>query len=284
MSYETIAYTVEGQVATIALNRPEKGNGYTEEMGAELVLAFDAADHDPDVRVVVLAGRGANFCVGADLSGGTFSSGELLPPDWKEPAGIVSTRIFAMNKPVIAALRGAAVGAGSTIILACDYRLAQVGTRIGYVFSRRGIHPEGTSAWFLPRIVGLGTALDWMISGRLIGADEALQAGLVHSVHEDVDAAAAALAADLTATTAPVSTAVIRRLLFHALAVPTPHDIQPIDSRLIAESINSVDAIEGVMSFFERHPPAFTGRVPDDLPAWLPWLHRRTPITEDLHA
>lgn len=268
-----VEYAAQDGIATIDLNRPEAGNGYTVELSEALVAAFDTADADPDVKVVILSGRGKNFCVGADLSGGGFGSvgGEALPDDWTEPAGVVALRIFAMDKPVIAALHGAAVGGGTTITLPCDYRLAAPGTRLGFVFSQRGIYPEGCSAWFLPRLVGLGTAFDWMISGRLIDAEEAQSRGLIHGVHDDVEAAARELAERLVRTTAPVSTATIRRLLYFGAGVARPSDVQPIDSALIASIFDSPDAYEGVASFFERREPDFPGRVPDDLPAGIPW-------------
>jgi len=270
-----VAYDLTDGIATIALNNPDKGNPFTLALAHALVDALDQADQDPAARVVILTARGPHFCVGADLSSGGFDfegQTDATDVDWKEPAGLVSMRLYELNKPVIAALRGAAVGAGSTVILAADYRLAAPDTRLGYVFSERGIYPEGVSAWFLPRLVGLGTALDWMLSGRILKADAAAEAGLLHGVHEDVDAAARTLAQELAATTAPVSAGVIRRLLLHASGPATPYDIQRIDSRLIASIATSPDAAEGVTSFFERRTPAFPGRVPTDLPTWLPWL------------
>lgn len=271
--YQQIEYDVDGAIATVTLNRPEARNGYTLRMADELAAAFDAADRDEAVRVVVFTGAGDDFCVGADLSGGSFDgiteSGAAEQPDWNEPAGRCSLRIFAMDKPVIAAIRGAAVGAGSTIVLACDYRLAAADARFGFVFSRRGVYPEGASSWFLPRLVGLGTALDWMISGRVFDADEALRRGLVHQLHDagDVLGRAYELARELAASTAPVSVAVIRQLLYGAAELASPYDVQRIDSRLIASLADSPDALEGVRSFLERRPPAFPGTV---VPGWLP--------------
>jgi enoyl-CoA hydratase/carnithine racemase len=274
--YHQISYHVDGAIATVTLNRPEARNGYTLRMADELAAAFDAADSDEAVRVVVFTGAGDDFCVGADLSGGSFGriteAGATERPDWNEPAGRCSLRIFAMDKPVIAAIRGAAVGAGSTIVLACDYRLAADDARFGFVFSRRGVYPEGASSWFLPRLVGLGTALDWMVSGRVFGADEALRRGLVQQVHDsgDVLDRAYELARELAASTAPVSVAVIRQLLYGAAELASPYDVQRIDSRLIASLADSPDALEGVRSFLERRPPAFPGTVGADLPGWLP--------------
>jgi enoyl-CoA hydratase/carnithine racemase len=280
--YAEISYVVDGPVATISLNRPHARNGYTVRMSDELAAAFDRADSDEGVRVVVFTGEGEDFCVGADLSAGGFDVAEgdaAERTDWKEPAGRCSMRIFAMNKPVIAAIRGAAVGAGSTIILSCDYRLAATDARFGFVFSRRGIYPEGASTWFLPRLVGLGTALDWMVSGRVFGATEAHTAGLVHSLHEP-DALldnAYALAREIASTTAPVSVAVIRQMLYRLSPLESAFDVQRLDSRLIASLTSSADAVEGVSSFLERRPPRFPGTVAHDLPGFLPWLAQEHP-------
>jgi enoyl-CoA hydratase/carnithine racemase len=273
--YSDITYAVSERIATVTLNRPAARNGYTLRMADELADAFERADRDEDVRVVVLTGAGEHFCVGADLSGGGFDVSEtgVDPDDWQEPAGRCSRRIFAMNKPVIAALRGAAVGAGSTIVLPCDYRLASTDSRFGFVFGRRGIYPEGGSTWFLPRLVGMGTAVDWMISGRVFGADEALAKGLVHQLHEpdEVLEAAYTLARELVATTAPVATAVIRQMLYRLSPLDSPEPAHRVDSRLIAGLVDNADAVEGVMSFLEKREPTFPLTVADDVPSWLPW-------------
>ncbi len=270
-----MSYSVEDRIATVTLNRPTARNGYTVRMADELAAAFDDADRDDGVRVVVLTGSGTDFCVGADLSGDTpdvSPTGE----EWDEPAGRCSMRMFAMNKPVIAALRGAAVGAGSTIILPADYRLAATDSRFGFVFSRRGLYPEGASTWFLPRLVGLGRAMDWMVSGRVFDAAEALAAGLVHQVHapEEVLGKAYELARELIEKTAPVSTAVIRQMLYRMSPLDSPYPVQRLDSRLIAGCATSRDAVEGVVSFLQRRPPEWTETVTENLPDYLPWRER----------
>lgn len=274
--YQQITYEVSGPVATIALNRPERRNGYTVRMADELADAFPRADADDDIRVVVFTGVGSDFSVGADLGGETFADRATLqeaPTDYHEPAGRASLAIFAMNKPVIAAIRGAAVGAGSTIILPADYRFAAKDSRFGYVFTRRGIVPEGASTWFLPRLVGMGTALDWMISGRVFDAEEAHASGLVHRLYEadEVLPAAYELAAELAAKTAPISVAVTRQLLYRMASLDSPFPARDLDSQLIAGAAGNPDAIEGVVSFLQRRPPKFTGRVSTDLPDYLPW-------------
>lgn len=271
MSFADIRYQVSELIATITLNRPDARNGYTVQMADEIAEALTAANDDHEVRVVVLTGAGDTFCVGADLSGGGFAAADH--EDWVEPATRVCRPMFTLDKPVIAAVRGAAVGVGSTMLLPADYRLAATDARFGFVFSRRGIYPEGGSTWFLPRLVGLARALDWMLSGRIISADEALAAGLVHSLHEPdaVLDAAYALARELIATTAPVSTAVIRKALYRMSAYDSPEPAFRLDSKLIASCSASADAVEGIASFFEKRCPQFPDQVPADLPDFLPW-------------
>lgn len=267
----TIEVTIADGIASVMLNRPEARNGYTLTMANELAAALLNVNADPHVRVVLISGAGRDFCVGADLSEGGFDvTGDDTGAIWIEPASRVTKVLWAMNKPVIAAIHGAAVGVGSTMILPCDYRLAANDSKFGFVFSRRGIYPEGGSTWFLPRIVGLGRASDWMISGRIIPATEALSAGLVHSLHEpgEVLNAARALAKELVAKTAPVSTAVIRQTLFRMAGEPSPDAAFELDSLLIASITTNPDAIEGVTSFLEKRAPKFTGVVPTDIPAF----------------
>jgi enoyl-CoA hydratase/carnithine racemase len=276
--YAEITYAVAERVATVTLNRPEARNGYTIRMADELAAAMDRADRDEDVRVVVLTGAGKDFCVGADLSQGGFDFDPAEGPDaaWQEPAGRCSKRIFTMNKPVIAALHGAAVGGGLTITLSCDYRLASEDSRFGFVFTRRGIYPEGASAWFLPRLVGMGTALDWMVSGRVFTAAEALEKGLAHKVFPTgtVLDEAKKLATEIVETTAPVSVAVTRQLLYRMASAASPFPVHELDSKLIGGLGTSPDAVEGVLSFLRKRPPAFGMRVDENLPAYLPWLEK----------
>lgn len=274
-SYQQITYAVEQKIATITLNRPDARNGYTLQMADELGAALRAANADDDVRVVVLTGAGQDFTVGADLAGGTLA---VTEPDadqgsWVEPASRATRPMYDMEKPVIVAIRGAAVGVGSTMILAADFRIAASDSRFGFVFSRRGIYPEGGSTWFLPRLVGMGRAMDWMISGRLIAADEALAAGLVTAVYDpdEVLSQAYALAAELIEKTAPVSTAVIRKALYRMSVLDSPEAAFVLDSQLIASCDDSADAAEGVSSFLQHRPPKFTGQVSKNQPTFLPW-------------
>jgi enoyl-CoA hydratase/carnithine racemase len=280
MSYQHIRSSVAGRVATLELHRPEARNGFTITMADELDDALSAADANEDVRVVILTGAGKDFCVGADLSGHSLEVANTAPPEsgWVEPATRVTRRMFALRKPIIAAVRGAAVGVGSTMILPADFRLATNDSRFGFVFSRRGIYPEAGSSWFLPRIVGMGRALDWMVSGRLIHAEEALAAGLIRSLHEPdaLISAAHALARELVESTAPVSVAVIRQTLYRMSALPSPEPAFALDSQLIASLGQNADALEGVMSFLQKRPAKFTRTVEHDLPAFLPWREQKS--------
>jgi enoyl-CoA hydratase/carnithine racemase len=275
MPYQHITYDVADNIATVTLNRPEARNGFTVLMANELADAFATAGADDDVRVVVFTSVGGDFCVGADLSGGTLEVTDEDPSaeDWEEPATRVVRPIFQLDKPVIAAMRGAAVGVGSTMVLAADFRIASTDSRFGFVFGRRGIYPEGGSAWFLPRLVGLGRAMDWMISGRLIGAEEALAAGLVTELHppDAVLDRAYALARELIERTAPISVAVMRQMLFHLSALDSPEPSFALESKLIASCAHNPDSTEGVLSFLERRAPEWTGVVSKDLPDFLPW-------------
>jgi enoyl-CoA hydratase/carnithine racemase len=273
MQYEQITYAVDERIATITLNRPDARNGYTSQMADELAHALEAAGADDGVRVVVLTATGADFCVGADLSGGSLSSHDQAGDGWLEPASRATRPMFHLAKPVIAAVRGAAVGVGSTLLLPADFRLAATDTRFGFVFSRRGIYPEGGSVWFLPRIVGMGRALDWMISGRLIPAGEALESGLVSALYEpdEVLPRAYELARELIEKSAPVSAAVIRKALYRMSALESPEPVFALDSKLIASCDGNPDAVEGVVSFLQRRPPEWTGTVSTDQPAFLPW-------------
>lgn len=271
---ETVSVDVADRVATVRLNRPGARNGFTPTMADELCVALERLDGDAGVRVVVLTGAGADFCVGADLSGSGLTAAALAPgPDgYAEPAGRVSTRLIRMDKPVIAALNGAAAGAGFTIPLAADFRLAATNTVLTTAFTRRGIVAEGCSHWLLPRIVGHARALDWILTARRIGPDEALAAGLVARVVPPGQLLPAAyeLASVLVEHTAPVAVAVSRRLLYEQWSM-TLDEVHALESRLVLHLLGSADAVEGVTSFLQRRAPVFPGTVPDDVPPFVPW-------------
>jgi enoyl-CoA hydratase/carnithine racemase len=273
--FEEIRAESAGGVLTITLDRPERLNAFTETMRRELIAAFDRADADDDVRAVVVTGEGRGFCAGADLAKGaaTFDWRErdAAGDDWDVPrdgGGQVSLRIFECTKPVIAAINGPAVGVGITMTLPMDVRLAAEGAKIGFVFARRGIVPEACSSWFLPRIVGISQAMEWVATGRVFDAQEALAGGLVRSVHApgELLPAAHALAREIADNTAPVSVALGRRLLWRMLGADHPMAAHRADSRAMYSRGQSADAREGVQSFLEKRPAAFADRVSDGLP------------------
>ena len=278
MTFTEIDYSVADHIATITLNRPGKLNAFTGVMMNELIAAFDKADADDDVRVVIVTGAGRGFCAGADLSAGgdTFNDGSLSTDAAtkfrRDGGGTVTLRIFAMHKPVIGAINGPAVGIGATMTLPMDFRLASDAAKIGFVFTRRGIVPEACSSWFLPRLVGIAQAQEWVMTGRVFGADEALAGGLVRSVHpagELLDAART-LAKDIIDNTAPVSVALARQMMWRMLGASHPMEAHRVDSRGIQIRGRSNDVKEGVMSFLEKRPANFVDRVSSDVPDIFP--------------
>jgi enoyl-CoA hydratase/carnithine racemase len=274
--YQHIALEVDGPVATITLNRPDKLNAFTATMQHELIDAFDRTDADDGVRVVIVTGAGRAFCAGADLSGGegTFDAGDRAPSQGtpRDGGGQVSLRIFRSLKPVIAAINGPAVGVGVTMTLPMDIRLASESARMGFVFARRGIVPEACSSWFLPRVVGISQALEWVYTGRVFDAAEALAGGLVRSVHPDETLLAHArlLAEEIAANTAPVSVALSRQLLWRGLVEDHPMEAHRADSRGIYDRGRSDDVREGVAAFLEKRPATFPQTVSADLPDLFP--------------
>src|SRR5436190_12533174 len=225
MDFEQIRYEVADGVLTITLNRPDRLNAFTGTMANELIAAFDASDEDDDVRVVMVTGEGRGFCAGADLGGGgdTFNWSDVATDDGqpRDTGGLVSLRIYDSLKPVIAAINGPAVGVGITMTLAMDIRLAAQGAKIGFVFASRGIVPEACSSWFLPRLVGISQAMEWVATGRVFDAEEAQRGGLVRSVHapDELLGAANTLAREIADNAAPVSVALARRMLWTMLGL-----------------------------------------------------------------
>lgn len=276
--FTEILYDVSDHVATITLHRPEKMNAFTNVMMREVISAFDRTDADDDVRAVIVTGSGKAFCAGADLSmgGKTFAAGgsdvqtKVGVP--RDGGGLVTLRIFESTKPVIGAINGAAVGVGATMTLPMDIRLASDSARFGFVFARRGIVPEACSSWFLPRAVGISTAAEWCYTGRIFGAAEALERGLVRSVHpgDDLLPMARALATEIADSTAPVSVALTRQMLWRMMGAAHPMEAHRVDSRGIAARGRSADSVEGVTSFLEKRPAVFPDRVSDGLPEIFP--------------
>lgn len=264
----TLRVEIEDRVATITLNRPDRLNAYTVEMGIELFGTLGELDEDDAVRAVVITGAGRAFCAGADLaSGGSTFAGEHT---W-ERAGALEARVrpWNMKTPVIAAINGAAVGIGATLPLHWDIRIASEKARIGFVFVRRGIIPEASSTWILPRLVGLSRALDLMITGRILNAVEALEYGLVSRVvpHDELLPAALAVARDIATNTAPVSVAITRRLLWRQMLSSDPVAAKALEDELFHWVGKQADAAEGVNAFLEKRDPRWTLSATRDLPA-----------------
>jgi enoyl-CoA hydratase/carnithine racemase len=276
MQYEQIVTEVADGVLTITLHRPDRLNAWTSTMGEELIAAFDEADADDAVRAVIVTGAGRGFCAGADLAGGgaTFDYRErdAEGPVPRDGGGRLTLRIFDSTKPVIAAINGPAVGVGATMTLAMDVRMAAEGAKIGFVFARRGIVPEACSSWFLPRVVGISRAMEWVATGRVFPAQEGLQAGLIRSIHpagELLDAARG-LAREIADNTAPVSVALARRMMWTMLGAEHPMLAHRADSRAMFYRGQSADAAEGIGAFLEKRAAEFPDRVSDGLPEILP--------------
>jgi enoyl-CoA hydratase/carnithine racemase len=281
---ETLLYSVDDGVATITLNRPDKLNAFTTRMRDEMVAVFDETDADDAVRAVIITGAVRGFCAGADLSSGGKTFDYASRSDsareehrvgdvYRDGGGITTLRIFRSLKPVIGAINGPAVGIGVTMQLPMDIRLASTEARFGFVFARRGIVPEAASTWFLSRVVGMQTALEWCFTGRVFNAQEALERGLVRSVHapQDLLPAARALAREIADNTAPVSVALTRQMLWRMAGEDHPMKAHRVDSRAVQARGQSADAREGVSSFLEKRQPAYPNKVSTDMPAFFPW-------------
>ncbi|TMA63938.1 MAG: enoyl-CoA hydratase [Deltaproteobacteria bacterium] len=276
MVYEQILHEVVDGVLTITLHRPEKLNAFTPTMMRELIDAFDRADADDAVRAVIVTGAGRAFCAGADLSGGggTFdNTARDTLETHRDGGGLVALRIFESKKPIIAAINGPAVGVGITMTLPMDVRLASTAARMGFVFARRGIVPEACSSWFLPRVVGISRAAEWVYTGRIFSAEEALAGGLVSRIVPPADllATARGLAREIADNTSAVSVALSRQLLWRMLGADHPMEAHQVDSRAIYWMGSSADAREGVAAFLEKRPARFTLRPSADLPGFYPW-------------
>lgn len=283
MKYEQILYEIREGVLTLTLNRPDKLNAFTPRMRDELIEALDRADEDDGIRAVIVTGSGRAFCAGADLSLGadTFNyphrEGQADAGRHRDGGGRLTLRIFESLKPVIAAVNGPAIGIGATMTLAMDIRMAAVQASFGFVFTRRGIVPEACSSWFLPRLVGIGPALEWTLSGRPVAAEEALSRGLIRSVHAAADLLPAAdlLGQEIAANAAPVSVALARQMLWRMLGADHPMEAHRIESQGMFARGKSADAKEGVRAFLEKRSPQFPGKPSRDMPEFFPWWPER---------
>lgn len=289
-TFETIKLEIAAGVTTLTLHRPDRMNAFTDQMVRDMIAAFDETDANDDVRAVIVTGSGRAFCAGADLGAGgaTFDyekrlaarsggAGKFDPDRARDGGGQVGIRIYESLKPVIAAINGAAVGVGATMTLPMDIRLAVPGAKMGFVFARRGIVPETLSSYFLPRLVGLSTALEWTMTGRVFTSEEAHARGLVRSLHapDELLPAAQALAREIADNTAPVSVALARRMLLDMLDAGHPMEAHRLESRLMVARGQSGDAKEGVTSFLEKRAPVYPDKVSKDMPQPFPW--RPTP-------
>ncbi|HTE41055.1 MAG TPA: crotonase/enoyl-CoA hydratase family protein [Steroidobacteraceae bacterium] len=284
--YETLRYEVDNRVLTLTLNRPDRMNAFTGRMCDELIAAFDAADADDDIKVVIVTGAGRAFCAGADLERGGETWGKHSEHLAAQAAseryigdggGRVTRRIFDFNKPVIAAINGPAVGVGITMTLAMDIRIAAPNVKLGFVFAGRGIIPEACSSWFLPRLVGISKALEWCYSARVFKSEEALAAGLLRSLHdpEALLPAARALAQEFVDNSSSVSIAMTRHMMWRMLGAPHPIDAHEVDTAAIALLGRSDDAKEGISAFLEKRKANFKDQVSKHMPAFFPWWKDR---------
>ncbi len=289
MQYNTIDYQAKDFILTLTLHRPEQLNAFTVEMAHELVHAFDRASADDAVRAIVVTGAGRAFCAGMDLSieGNVFGLNEQLRPSMqdmddrlddpeildgvRDAGGLVTLAIYRCTKPVIAAINGAAVGIGATMTCAMDIRLASVHARIGFVFNKIGIVPEACSSWFLPRIVGISRALEWVYSAEILKPEEALAAGFVKAVvpADELLHTAYRIAAKI-ATHSPVAVALTRQMIYRNAAQPDPMAAHKVDS-LAMFYTSMTGGKEGVASFLEKRPANYTDKVSKDLPDFYPW-------------
>lgn len=280
MNFETIGYHVEDRILTITLNRPERMNAFTSQMAEELIQAMDLADADDQVRVIILTGAGRAFCAGADLEKGAdtfnYDASSDTEPDWSEvrdTGGMVTLRFFNSRKPVIAAINGPAVGVGATMMLPADIRIAADHAKIGFVFCRRGIVNDGAASWLLPKVVGIGQSLEWVLTGRVFNAEEGLKGGLLRSIHpaEELMPTAIQLAREIADNTSAVSVAMARQMLWKLSGEAHPMAAHQAETRALFWAGRSADAKEGVMSFLEKRPAEFSLSAKDDMPPGFPW-------------
>jgi enoyl-CoA hydratase/carnithine racemase len=290
MTYRTLILDLTERVLTVTLSRPEQLNAFTVEMADELVDVFERASDDDTVGAIVVTGAGRAFCAGMDLTseGNVFGLDESLSPDLvdmeqrfddpeisrgvRDTGGRVTLAIFACKKPVIAAINGAAVGIGATMTLAMDARIASTNAKIGFVFGKIGITPEACSSWFLPRIVGIPQALDWMYSAEIITADEAQRAGLVRQVvpGDQLLADATDLARRWIAGRSPVAVAMTRQMMYRNSAQSHPLIAHQVESlSMFYTSIG--DGREGVSAFLGKREPVFVSAASAMPPFYEEW-------------
>jgi len=285
MDFKWVKYEVEDGILTLTMNRPEKMNAQNVDTLLELASAFDAADNDDRVRVVILTGEGKAFCAGADLTDPGTSENYLLErvqgrednKPHREEGGLLTLRIYDMKKPVIAAINGAAVGIGITMTLPADIRIASKTARMGFVFARRGIVFDGCASWFLPRAVGIGIAAEWVYSGKIFPAQEAYDKKLVSEIlePEELLPRARQIAAGIVQNASSISVALCRQMMWKMLGADHPMEAHIIESKSLNWIFGMPDAREGIESFIGKRPPAFPMKISKDMPAFYPWWQPR---------
>jgi enoyl-CoA hydratase/carnithine racemase len=289
MTFTTLRHEIDKNILTVTLNRPDQLNAFTVDMANELITVFKQANDNDEIRAIVVTGSGKAFCAGMDLSidGNVFGLDESLQPTLedmrtrlnekeieegvRDTGGKVVLAIFNCKKPIIAAINGAAVGIGATMTCAMDIRLASENAKVGFVFNKIGITPEACSSWFLPRIVNMGTALEWVYSGDLIKADELERKGFLNSVEtsESLLEKAYAIAKRITEHS-PVAIALTRQMMYRNAALPSPLEAHQIDSLAIYYASQN-SGKEGVKAFLEKRPANYTDKASSDMPAFYPW-------------
>ena len=284
MQLDTMLTELEQGVFTITLNRPDRLNAFNNQMARDWLSVLDEVDGNDGIRVVIVTGAGRGFCAGADLSGGSGAfdykdrkgeSGQAgdKPLAPRDTGGLVTLRLYQCKKPIIAAVNGPAVGIGVTSTLPMDIRLASDQARFGFVFARRGIVPEACSSWFLPRLVGISRAMEWVATGRVFDADEALHGGLVSEVlaPDQLLPRARELAREIADNTSAVSVALSRQMMWRMLGAAHPMEAHRIDSAGVAYMGASADGHEGVQSFLDKRPAEFALKPSQDMPDYYPW-------------
>ncbi|UTW59233.1 crotonase/enoyl-CoA hydratase family protein [Kordiimonas sp. SCSIO 12603] len=280
VAYNTLDITTDENIMIIRLNRPDNMNAFTVEMGEEVINALDAADADDNIRAVIFTGNGRAFCAGMDLStdGNVFGLDESVDassPDMiknRDSGGVMVLRMYRMKKPLIAAINGASVGVGTTLQLPMDVRIASTYAKFGFVFSQRGITLESCASWFLPRLVGMQKAIEWSYTGKVFGAEEALEGGLISEIVEpdQLLARAIEIARSFTKNTSPMSVALNRQLLWRMMGADHPMVAHAAESRTMYHT-SKHDGKEGVQSFLEKRGPDFADQISNGAPAGFDW-------------
>ncbi|MDA9618102.1 crotonase/enoyl-CoA hydratase family protein [Pseudomonadota bacterium] len=280
MDYKNILLEQRDNIAVLSLNRPNKLNAFTFSMMEEIIHALDALDVDDSIHALIITGKGRAFCAGADLSSGketfnpSFDDFAVQESNFRrDSGGILTLRMYKFLKPIVIACNGPAVGIGASMQLAADVRLASDQARFGFVFNNRGIVPDACSSWFLPKIVGISSALELTYSGRIIDASEALKLNLVSSIHDSENLLDNAIdfVKNMVKNSAPVSIALTRQMLWRSLEGSGPYDAHVVESKAIDSRGASEDAKEGVSSFLEKRGAEFKNKVSLDMPSFFPW-------------